>query len=66
MPAGLPIAFCHWTAGRAVVPKSSIATSRTARSPMEHAPQSVKTGCVVVRGVFPASVASDWFSERCD
>ena len=22
-----------------------------------------KTGCVVVRGVFPASVASDWFAE---
>ena len=44
-------------------PKSTTATSGAARL-SEGTRQAIRrTGCAVVRGVFPASVASDWFAE---
>ena len=50
-------------AGRTVVPELEYRDIRTDKVP-ETVRQSIRTsGCAVVRGVFPASVASDWFAE---
>ena len=50
-------------AGRAVVPELDFRDIRNHTVP-DTLPQSIrKTGCVVVRGVFPADLARDWFSE---
>ena len=49
--------------GRPVVPEIDYRDIREG-SVSEGMRQAIrKTGCVVVRGVFPASVASDWFAE---
>jgi hypothetical protein len=50
-------------AGRAAVPELKHADIRNNTVP-EAIRQSIrKTGCAIVRGVFPASVARDWFAE---
>jgi hypothetical protein len=50
-------------AGRAVVPELNYADIRNHTVP-EAIRQSIrKTGCAVVRGVFPADLARDWFAE---
>ena len=38
-------------------------TSATARSPRRRKAAIRKTGCAVVRGVYPEALASDWFAE---
>jgi hypothetical protein len=52
-----------WTAGRAVVPEVEYRDIKDGKVADGTRAAIRKTGCVVVRGVFPASVASDWFSE---
>src|SRR6266849_9708875 len=50
-------------AGRAVVPELNYSDIRN-NSVSETIRQSIrKTGCTVVRGVFPADLARDWFAE---
>jgi hypothetical protein len=50
-------------AGRAVVPELEYRDIRNGKVP-ESVRQSIRsTGCVVVRGVFPTSLARDWFAE---
>jgi hypothetical protein len=50
-------------AGRPVVPEVDYRDIRSG-SVSEGTRQAIRrTGCAVVRGVFPASVASDWFAE---
>ena len=50
-------------AGRPVIPEIDYRDIRGG-SVSEQTRQAVRrTGCAVVRGVFPASVASDWFAE---
>ena len=57
------IVLSETAAGRAVVPELNYADIRNNTVP-EAIPQSIrKTGCAVVRGVFPADVARDWFAE---
>ena len=51
-------------AGRPVVPEISYPGHQgRKRSPTPRAPEIRKTGCAVIRGVFPAAMASEWFSE---
>ncbi len=50
-------------AGRSVVPELDYRAIRSGRVP-ETVRQSIRsTGCAVVRGVFPAGTASEWFAE---
>jgi hypothetical protein len=50
-------------AGRGVVPELDYHDIRNNTVP-EGIPQSIrKSGCVVIRGVFPADLAHDWFAE---
>jgi hypothetical protein len=50
-------------AGRAVVPELDYLDVRNDKVP-ETVRQSIRsTGCAVVRGVFPAGIAQDWFAE---
>src|ERR1700730_14534706 len=50
-------------AGRAVVPELNYSDIRNNSVP-ETIRQSIrKTGCTVVRGVFPADLARDWFAQ---
>jgi hypothetical protein len=50
-------------AGRSVVPEVDF-REITSGSVSEATRQAIRgTGCAIVRGVFPASVASDWFAE---
>jgi hypothetical protein len=50
-------------AGRPVVPEIGYADIRDGRVPDSSLAAIRRTGCVVVRGVFPAAVASGWFAE---
>jgi hypothetical protein len=51
------------SAGRAAVPELNYADIRNNTVP-EAIRQSIrKTGCAIVRGVFPANLARDWFAE---
>jgi len=51
------------SAGRPVIPEFHYRDIRNGTVP-EAARQSIrKTGCAVVRGVFPAAIASDWFAQ---
>src|SRR5258708_15920871 len=53
-------------AGRAVVPELTYSDIRNNSVP-ESLRQSIrKTGCTVVRGVFPADLARDWFAQVGD
>lgn len=50
-------------AGRAVIPEVDYRAVRDGTVP-EAARRAIRrTGCAIVRGVFPAAVASDWFAE---
>jgi hypothetical protein len=51
------------TAGRAIVPEVPYRQIKDGRVADETRAAIRRTGCVVVRGVFPESVASDWFAE---
>ncbi len=51
------------TAGRPVVPEVQYRQIKDGRVADETRAAIRHTGCVVVRGVFPESVASDWFAE---
>jgi hypothetical protein len=52
-------------AGRPVVPEAEYRDIRSG-SVSESARQAIRAaGCAIVRGVFPASVANDWFAELC-
>ncbi len=53
-------------AGRPVVPEIGYAAIRDGRVPDTTRAAIRKTGCVVVRGVFPVPVASGWFAEVGD
>ena len=54
-------------AGRPVVPEVDYRDIRDGRVSEATRAQAIRrTGCAVVRGVFPASVASDWFAELGD
>ena len=50
-------------AGRPVVPEVEYSAIRDGRVPEEARQAIRRTGTAVVRGVFPAAVASDWFAE---
>ena len=50
-------------AGRQVVPEIDYRDIRDGRVPEASREAIRRTGCAVVRGVFPASVASGWFAE---
>ena len=50
-------------AGRPVVPRSTTATSSDGNVSDATRAAIRETGCAVVRGVFPAAVASGWFDE---
>jgi hypothetical protein len=50
-------------AGRPVVPEVSYHAIKDGSVPDATRAAIRKTGCVVVRGVFPAAVANDWFAE---
>jgi hypothetical protein len=50
-------------AGRPVVPEVSYHAIKDGSVPDATRAAIRKTGCVVVRGVFPAPVANDWFAE---
>ena len=50
-------------AGRPVVPEVPMPTSATARSPRTTKAAIRRTGCAVVRGVYPEAMANDWFAE---
>jgi len=50
-------------AGREVVPEVDYAAIRDGRVSEETRARIRRTGTAVIRGVFPASVASDWFAE---
>lgn len=50
-------------AGRQVVPEVEYSAIRDGRVPEEARQAIRRTGTAVVRGVFPAAVASDWFAE---
>src|SRR6266404_4433670 len=53
-------------AGRAVVPELTYSDIRN-NAVLDALRQSIrKTGCTVVRGVFPADLASDWFAQVGD
>lgn len=53
-------------AGRPVVPELAYADIRDGKVP-ESARQSIRdSGCVVIRGVFPAARASGWFADVGD
>ncbi len=50
-------------AGRGVIPEVEYTDIRDGKVP-EAARQAIRrTGCVVVRGVFPVSLAREWFSQ---
>jgi hypothetical protein len=51
------------SAGHAVIPEVRYADIRDARVAEDTRAGIRRTGCVVVRGVFPAEVASGWFTE---
>lgn len=53
----------HVAAGRAVIPEVGYAHIRDASVPDDVRADIRRTGCVVVRGVFPEAVASGWFAE---
>jgi hypothetical protein len=50
-------------AGRQVVPEVEYSAIRDGRVSEETRAQIRRTGTAVIRGVFPASVASDWVAE---
>src|SRR4029077_16812290 len=50
-------------AGREGGPEGDYAATRDGRVSEETRAQIRRTGTAVIRGVFPASVASDWFAE---
>jgi hypothetical protein len=50
-------------AGRSVVPELAYADIRDGRVSDETRAAIRRTGCAVVRGVYPESVANDWFAE---
>src|ERR1700720_2831061 len=50
-------------AGRAVVPELDYRDIRNNTVPETIGPSIRKTGCAVVRGVFPAELAGEWFAE---
>jgi Protein of unknown function (DUF1479) len=53
-------------AGRPIVPEVEYRDIRNS-TVSEHVRGSIRSsGCVVVRGVFPARLASEWFSEVCE
>ena len=50
-------------AGRAVIPEVDYSDIRNGSVPEAARASTRKTGCAIVRGVFPQSQASDWFGE---
>ena len=50
-------------AGRSVVPELEYRDIRDGKVPEETRRSIRSSGCVVVRGVFPAALASEWFAE---
>jgi len=50
-------------AGRQAVPEINYSDIRDGKVPDESRAAVRRTGCAVVRGVFPSQVASDWFDE---